>query len=73
VASINRAKNDSHYFRLSHTFLVLLDSSQMTDNNALTDPIPKAEIESLPLDICDLSKFFGEISIASSLSHPVHA
>jgi hypothetical protein len=40
-ACINRVKNDSHSVRLSHTFLVLLDSySRMTDENELTGPIP---------------------------------
>jgi hypothetical protein len=39
-ASMNRVKKDSHPVQLSHTFLVLLDSSRMTDNNGLTGPIP---------------------------------
>jgi fumarate reductase subunit D len=39
-ASMNRVKNDSHPVRLSHTFLVLLDSFRMTEFNALTGPIP---------------------------------
>jgi hypothetical protein len=39
-ASVDRVKNDSHSVPLSHTFLVLLDSSRMTGCNALTGPIP---------------------------------
>jgi hypothetical protein len=39
-ASINRMTKDSHPVRLSHSFLVLLDASRMTENNALTGPIP---------------------------------
>jgi hypothetical protein len=39
-ASINGVKKEFHFVRLSHTFLVLLDSSRMTDNNELTGPIP---------------------------------
>jgi hypothetical protein len=42
-------KKKVHPAGLPHTFLVLLDSSKMTDYyNALTDPMPKAEIESHP-------------------------
>jgi hypothetical protein len=40
-AFISRVKKDSHPVRLSHTFLVLLEHSRMTDNNALTGSIPK--------------------------------
>jgi hypothetical protein len=64
-ASVNGVKKDSHPVRLSHIFLVLLDSSQMTANNELTDPMPKDEIESLPLTVCKLSKLFGEMFVAS--------
>jgi hypothetical protein len=64
-ASVNGVKKDSHPVRLSHTFLVLLDSSRMTANNELTDPMPKDEIESLPLTDCELSKLFGEMFVAS--------
>jgi hypothetical protein len=39
-ASINGVKKEFSSVRLSHTFLVLLDSSPMTDNNELTGPIP---------------------------------
>jgi hypothetical protein len=39
-AFIHGVKKDSRPIRLSHTFLALLDSSQTTDNNALTGPIP---------------------------------
>jgi hypothetical protein len=39
-ASVNGVKKDSHPVRLSHTFLVLLDSSRMTAANKLTGPIP---------------------------------
>jgi hypothetical protein len=60
-ASMNRAKNDSHPVRLSHTFLVLLDSSRMTGSNLLTDPMPTEEIESLPLNYCELSKLLVEM------------
>jgi hypothetical protein len=64
-ASINRVKKDSYPVRLSHTFLVLMDSSRMTDNNLLSDPMPKWEIESLPLSICQLSKLLGEMFVVS--------
>jgi hypothetical protein len=37
---IDRVKNDSPPVRLSHTFLVLLDSSRLTAENELTGPIP---------------------------------
>jgi hypothetical protein len=64
--SINRLKNDSHPVRLSHTFLVLLDSSRMTGYNNLTGPIPTEEIESLPsLTDCYLSKLRGELFVVS--------
>jgi hypothetical protein len=39
-ASTNRVKKEFHPVQLSHTFLALLYSSRMTDNNALTGPIP---------------------------------
>jgi predicted protein tyrosine phosphatase len=63
--SIYHVKNDSHSVRMSHTLLVLLDSSRLTDVNELTDPMPTEEIESLPLRECYLSKSIGEMSIAS--------
>jgi hypothetical protein len=64
-ASMNRVKKKFYPVRLSHTFLVLLDSSRTTDNNTLTDPMPHAEIASLPLQDCilSLSKLFGEMFI----------
>jgi hypothetical protein len=63
-ASMNRVKNDSHLVRLSHTFLVLLDSSRMTANNLLTDPVPTAELDSIPLTwSCELSTSFGEMFV----------
>ena len=40
VGFINRVKKDYHPVRLSHTVLVLLDSSRMTGLNKLTGPIP---------------------------------
>jgi hypothetical protein len=65
-AFMNRVKNDSHPVRLSHTFLVLLDSSRMTDNNLLTDPMPTAEIESIPMLLfCILSKLLGKMFVVS--------
>ncbi len=55
-ASINRVTTFFHPVRLSHTFLVLLDSSQMTDDNALTGPI-SSEIRNLSaleyLSLCE--------------------
>jgi hypothetical protein len=63
---INSVKNVSHPVRLSHAFLVLLDSSRMTDNNELTDPMPKAEIESMGSNFsCDLSKLLVEMFVVS--------
>jgi hypothetical protein len=65
-AFMNRVKNDSRPVRLSHTFLVLLDTSRMTDNNALTDPMPTAEIENLDtINYCQLSKLLGEMLVVS--------
>jgi hypothetical protein len=61
---------------LPHTFLVLLDASRMTDNNALTDPMPTEEIESLnglSGNTCKLSKLLGEMFIVRYKSHPVHS
>jgi hypothetical protein len=67
-AFVDRVKEDVHPVRLSHIFLVLLDSSRMTDGNKLTDPMPKAEIESLPLRICSISSklFLGKRSSYST-------
>jgi hypothetical protein len=67
---MNRVKKDSHPVQLSHTFLVLLDSSRMTDNNGLTGPIP-SEIGNLAsLEIL----YFGEWALVNRVkkdSHPV--
>jgi hypothetical protein len=70
-ASMNRADNDSPPVRLSHTFLVLLNSSRMTDKNALTDPMPKAEIEGLDQlggVLCRLGKSFREMFLVKYTS-----
>ena len=40
ASSAARVKKDSRPVQLSHTVLVLLDSSQMTAENALTGPMP---------------------------------
>jgi hypothetical protein len=69
-ASINGVKKDSHPVRLSHTFLVLLDSSRMTADNEFTGPIP-SEINYLwRLVVLDLREW-AFIKCVNKDSHPV--
>jgi hypothetical protein len=63
-ASINGAKKEFHPVRLSHTFLVPLASSRMTDNNSLSGFIP-AELGNLELIACQLGKSLAAMFVAS--------
>jgi hypothetical protein len=56
-AFINQAKKDYHTVRISHTFLVLLDSSRMTAYNALTGPIPSEIGNFIALEYLNLRKW----------------
>jgi hypothetical protein len=69
-ASVNGVKKDSRPVRLSHTFLVLLDSSRMTAGNDLTGPILSEIIYLWRLVVLDLREW-ASIKCVNKDSHPV--